>query len=181
MFSILEKEDIKCYLDIGANTGEFRNNVVKKIPTIKKSFLIEPEEVNYNFLVNHVDEKSSCVFFKIAIGYNSNLKCSILKSSNVGGHQIQKDDPNGQIELKTLEDLNIPVADLVKIDVEGMEYEIIINSKYLKMVKWMDVEFHQDPKDVREILDTNLPNFEIVLYQNGEGIEYGRCLLRNNS
>ena len=80
----------------------------------------------------------------------------------MGGHQVIKGD--GDIELKTLEDLGIPSVDLVKIDVEGMEDEIIENSTYLHGVRWIDVEFHCEPDAVRPFLEKHLPNFDIVLY-----------------
>lgn len=174
MFRILADENIESYLDIGANVGEFRNVVVEKLPTIKVSYLVEPEENNFNFLVDHVDRR--CILINAAIGYGSS-SCSLERSSNVGGHQVVKGE--GDIELKTLEELGILPVDLVKIDVEGMEDEIIENSTYLKSVKWIDVEFHREPSTVRAFLEENLPNFDIVLYQKGQGIEYGRCLLRN--
>jgi FkbM family methyltransferase len=175
MFQILSGKHIRSYLDIGANTGEFRNQVVAKIPTIEVSYLVEPETENFNFLVDNADCRT--ILFKAAIGYGGPSHCSLVRSSNVGGHQIEKIE--GDIELKTLEDLNIPIVDFVKIDVEGMEDEIIENSTYLRSVKWIDIEFHRDPSTVQAFLEKNLPNFDIVLHQKGQGIEYGRCLLRN--
>lgn len=177
MFDILSREDIKSYLDIGANTGEFRNQVVARIPSIKWSYLVEPELENFKFLSDHTANGSWWIAFRVAIGYGGPSRCSLVRSSNVGGHQIEKTE--GDVELKTLEDLDLPIVDLVKIDVEGMEDEIIENSTYLRSVKWIDVEFHRDPSTVRQFLEKNLPNFDIVLYQKGEAIEYGRCLLRN--
>jgi FkbM family methyltransferase len=174
MFKILADENIESYLDIGANVGEFRNVVVEKLQTIKVSYLIEPEEDNFNFLVDHVDRR--CILINAAIGYGSS-SCSLARSSNVGGHQAIKGD--GDIEMRTLEELGIPPVDFAKMDVEGMEYEIIENSTYLHGVKWLDIEFHREPDTVRPFLEEHLPNFDIVLYQKGSGIEYGRCLLKN--
>ena len=175
MFSILSREDIKSYLDIGANTGEFRNQVVAKICTIQESYMVEPETENFNFITNHCG--GWYVLIKAAIGYGGPSRCSLIRSSNVGGHQIGKTE--GDVDLKTIEDLDIPIVDFVKIDVEGMEDEIIENSTYLRSVKWIDIEFHRDPSTVQAFLEKNLPNFDIALYQKGQGIEYGRCLLRN--
>jgi FkbM family methyltransferase len=174
MFKILADENIESYLDVGANVGEFRNVVVEKLPTIRVSYLIEPDEENFNFLVDHVDRR--CILINAAIGYGGS-SCSLARSSNVGGHKVIKGV--GDIELKTLEELSIPPVDLIKIDVEGMEYEIIENSIYLQWAKWVDVEFHGDPREVPPFLDKHMPNFDIVLHQTGHGIEYGRCLLKN--
>lgn len=181
MLSVLMGEEIKYYLDIGANVGEFRNIIVEKIPTIIKSFLIEPEESNFNFLKENVTKKDDCVFFNVAVGYGSNSG-QILRSSNVGGHQIEKE--SGNVEIKELESFNIPIVDLLKMDVEGMEYEIIQESSYLKKVKWMDIEFHQTPDQsnnhfVKSFILENLPTFDIIVYQNDGLNNYGRCLLKN--
>ena len=82
MFKILADENIESYLDIGANVGEFGNIVAEKLPTIKMSYLIEPEEDNFKFLVHHV--KARCLLFNVAIGYGSS-SCSLARNSNIGG------------------------------------------------------------------------------------------------
>lgn len=179
MISVLKNEDIKYYLDIGANCGEFRNIIIENIPSIIASFLIEPEPNNFEFLQNHVSNKDECVFFNVAIGYSDSDFCDMVLSSNVGGHQITS-NKSGTIPLKKLEDLGIPVVDLVKMDVEGLEFDILKNSEYLKKVKWMDIEFHQTPEQestgfVKDFIEKNLENFDIVVHEN----TYGRCLLKN--
>jgi hypothetical protein len=103
----------------------------------------------------------------------------MVLSSNVGGHRITS-NKSGTIPLKKLEDLGIPVVDLVKMDVEGLEFDILKNSEYLKKVKWMDIEFHQTPEQesigfVKDFIEKNLENFDIVVHEN----TYGRCLLKN--
>jgi FkbM family methyltransferase len=182
MFDILEKENIISYLDIGANSGEFAKTVNVRIPTINKSFLIEPELENFEFLKSHAANVKNCVFYNLAIGYESN-RGTLLKSSNTGGHQIDK-LTDGDIKIKTLESLNIPVVDFIKMDVEGMEYEIIKNSEFLKKAKWLDIEFHQTPeqsnnKFVKSFILENLKTFDIIVYQNDGINDYGRCLLKN--
>ena len=182
MFSVLEKENIESYLDIGANTGEFTKTVNERIPTINKSILIEPEPENFEFLKNHVANVGNCFFYNLAIGYDS-TSGKLLKSSNAGGHQIDKSS-RGDVVIKTLEYLEIPIVDFVKMDVEGMEYEIIRESTYLKKVKWLDIEFHQTPEQsknhfVKNFILENLPTFDIIVYQNDGLNDYGRCLLKN--
>ena len=182
IFDILEKENIVSYLEIGANSGEFAKTVNERIPTISKSFLIEPESENFEFLKSHVTDIKNCVFYNLAIGYESN-RGALLKSSNTGGHQIDQ-LTDGDIEIKTLESLNIPVVDFIKMDVEGMEYEIIKKSEFLKKTKWLDIEFHQTPeqsnnKFVKSFILENLKTFDIIVYQNDGINDYGRCLFKN--
>ena len=70
--------------------------------------------------------------------------------------------------IDTLENLNIPVVDHVKIDIEGGEFDIIPNSKYLQNIKFIDIEFHWDtdkhdiPNEQRETyIKSNFPNHSI--------------------
>ena len=183
MFSILKTEPITSYLDIGANTGEYAKTVYNNIPTIKKYFLIEPEEENFNFMLSHIADLEGCVFYNFAIGYDSTCG-NLVRSSNMGGHQIEKLSSGGDTQIKTLESLEIPIVDLIKMDVEGMEYEIIQKSSYLKKVKWLDIEFHQTPDQsknhfVKKFILENLPTFDIIVYEDDGVNDYGRCLLKN--
>jgi FkbM family methyltransferase len=183
MFSVLKTEPITSYLDIGANTGEYAKNVCNNIPTIEKCFLIEPENVNFNFMVSHLDDLEQCVFYNFAIGYDS-VCGNLLRNSNTGGHQIEKLSSGGDVQIRTLESLEILVVDLLKMDVEGMEYEIIQKSSYLKKVKWLDIEFHQTLEQsknhfVKKFILENLPTFDIIVYENDGVNDYGRCLLKN--
>ena len=50
VIEILKQDKIKSYIDIGANVGEFCNVLFEKIDTLKKAYLIEPQEDNFIFL-----------------------------------------------------------------------------------------------------------------------------------
>ena len=65
-------------------------------------------------------------------------------------------------EEKTLEELELPIVDFIKIDIEGGEFNVIENSSYLQQIRWIDIEFHAliDPNYIK----THFPNYEIMLH-----------------
>jgi FkbM family methyltransferase len=180
-FNYLSKKNIKTYLDLGANVGEYSNIVLNKIPTIEYVYLIEPEKENYEFLLKHVSNKVNYESFNVAIGYG--IKKGFLSTNgNVGGFKLNGEG-GVEVAVTTFEDMNIPVVDLLKMDVEGFEYNIIENSTYLKKVKYLDIEFHQTPKQVGEgfipsYLKENMRTHEIIVFDENPSNKYGRCVLK---
>lgn len=171
----LKNNKIETYLDIGANIGEFCNVLFEKIPTLKKAYLIEPEQNNFEFLKNHVKLKD-IVFLNLAIGYN--LDCGKINfyDGNVGGFRLlhDKNQEGIEVQVKTLEDIDLPIVDFVKIDIEGGEYNIIPNSSYLQKIKWIEIEFHDYPNiPTRGYISSQFKNHKIVCIESLEG----RCLL----
>jgi FkbM family methyltransferase len=175
MIEILKANKIESYIDIGANVGEFCNVLFEKIPTLKKAYLIEPEKNNFEFLKNHVN-LNNILFLNLAIGYN--LKSSKINfyNGNFGGFKLLSDENEDGtlVEVKTLEDINLPIVDFVKIDVEGGEYNIIPNSLYLQKIKWIEIEFHDYYNiPTKEYVANQFKNHQIVHIESLEG----RCLL----
>lgn len=171
----LKNHNIKSYLDIGANVGEFCNVLFEKLPTLKKAYLIEPEIENFDFLKNNVTLKN-ILFFNVAIGYNISSPKITPYDGNIGGFQVIDSKNEGiEVIVKTLEELKIPKVDLVKIDIEGGEYNLIENSDYLQNIKWLDIEFHDYYNiPTRDYVKKYFPNHTIEIIESLEG----RCLLK---
>ena len=144
LINTLKFNKIESYVDVGANTGEFSNILFDQIPTLNNAYLIEPEENNYNFLQNNIKNKS--VLYKAAIGYNFTSGVLVNDNNNAGGHHLREmecvDDSFSNVEIKTLEELELPIVDFIKIDIEGGELNVIENSSYLQQIRWIDIEFH---------------------------------------
>jgi FkbM family methyltransferase len=176
LLKTLKSKDIKTYIDIGANVGEFCNILFEELNTLNHAYLIEPENENFLFMLNNVVRKDNVTPINVGIGYNI-TDGTLLGNNNVGGFKIIEGGSGQKIDVKTLEELNLPLVDLVKIDVEGMEYNIIENSTYLQKIKWIDVEFHDyHNKPLRPYVSKYFPNHTIVEIENLGG----RCLLKNN-
>ncbi len=176
VLKILKENAIVSYVDIGANIGEFCNVLVEKIPTLKTVYLIEPEKYNFEFLKSHVVAKDAS-FFNFAIGYGLTNFALDSGDGNVGGYKLVPSQHNESVDvqIKTLEEINLPVVDFVKIDIEGGEYNVIENSKYLQQIKYIEIEFHNyHATPTRGYVASKFPNHEIVCIEALEG----RCLLK---
>lgn len=181
VYEYLKDKDIKIYIDIGANTGAsilaFQANLNPKL-----IIGFEPDIDNFQFLTNTTGLLPHRRLYNIGIYYG-------LKSSKVygtgdqsaGGYMITMDDqykPVAYLEydgkvftLNTLEDIittNHPEIvnkiDLIKIDVEGSEYNIIEHSTLLKESRYLFIEFHVSPQEYcHQFIQQHLSNYEIVI------------------
>lgn len=178
IFNILKKENIKCYLDIGANVGEFCKCMFNKLPTLEKAYLLEPNIENFNFMVSHTKELN-VEYFNVGILYGNGKYELLQHNENVGGFQVIESEVGGVFNITTLESLSIPLVDLIKIDVEGGEFNIIENSIYLKTVKWLDIEWHDynGTRPTEEFISTHLPMYDTIFLENNKN----RSLLRNKN
>ena len=167
----LEQNKITSYIDLGANTGGVCSVLLEKIGTLEKCYLFEPQIDNFNFMLNNfrLDEKVVCHNFGIL--YTGKKFVDLFRcDNNVGGYTTIKssDDfnPSGdQMEVKRLEDFNFTRVDFIKIDVEGSEENIILNSTLLKEIKFIELELHErllDKKAAIEFLRKNLESHSII-------------------
>jgi len=181
IISYLKYKNILYILDIGANVGETANIFSEVFVNLKKSFLVEPNKENYNFILKNTKNSISEVF-NCAIGYYEEKMCLIpCPYGNVGGWKIgslKNHMEFNEVPVKELEELQIPIVDFVKMDVEGGEYNIIENSSYLKSVKFLEIEFHDMNINSKHFCEKHLQNHEIKIYQRYlETDNYNRVLL----
>ena len=71
---------------------------------------------------------------------------------------------NKMFELDTLENIIIDkdTPDFIKIDVEGAEKNILINSKIIKKAKYIIVEWNHNNMCFHKFVKQYLPNFKIL-------------------
>lgn len=167
----IKENSIKSFLDVGSNVGEVANILFENINSINSFYLIEPQKDNFLFLKQNTKQIKNCSYYDVGIYYGKSEAELFQDPSwkNVGSFTVeviqkQFKTTGEKIELKTLEELNIPTVDFVKIDVEGAEYNIIKNSTYIKEVKYIEVEFHDWSINNFEFIKSNLPSHKIAAY-----------------
>ena len=125
-------------IDVGSNIGDYTLLASKKVGDSGKVLSFEPLSetfltLNRNLQLNEI---TNCMFFQKAVGekpglanlYKNNLSGTMgfLDSSLNGQNLIKRDE----IEVVTIDDVltskHIDVANMIKIDVEGFEYEVLL-------------------------------------------------------
>lgn len=172
VINYLKSCDIESYVDLGANLGEVFNILKFYLHDLKKAYLFEPQLDNFAFLQERYKDNPDVRCFNFGIYYGKTQLPLYRRDKNIGGYSVNNAHETCKlvgetILLKTLEEFDIPVVDFVKIDVEGAEENIIRNSKYLKKVKYLDIEFHDDLRSletVSKLCRECFPNHKIMFY-----------------
>lgn len=123
----IKKKDI--VFDIGAHIGSFSIYAAHKGA---KVYAFEPDEKNFEILLkniklNNLQPQIKALNFGV---YRYDGIMTFYKGENAAGHSIvaKESEQKCEISVKTLktvfEELKISRVDLLKIDVEGSEYEI---------------------------------------------------------
>lgn len=152
-----ERNDIKIFVDIGANIGISTEFITKNIKSIEKSYLFEPDKDNFQLLQQRIETlKINAIPINKAIYYSDKDKMSVfgVGDNNAGGQFLEDVIKDNVKNKKNLEDYHkefvlarleteVPEQiDFIKLDVEGSEYNIIEFSEKVKNVKYLLVEFH---------------------------------------
>lgn len=150
--NLLDNKDI-VIIDLGSCRGEFINEM-NNLYNIKKAILVEPNPSNfihleekenyvlYNKLVSSKDNEIFDFYEDVKSPYNGSI---IFNYFNGKIHKIETISLN-RIVIEN----NIEKIDLLKIDIEGSEYDVLenIDESLLKIISQITVEFHDfiDPK-----------------------------------
>lgn len=172
-------------LDLGANLGIISILLSKKFP-FTKIYSFEASIINYNNLVKNINDNrcTNITAFNLAVWSKSDEILEIPTSpTNSGGSSIfykpefYQKYPVSKVKTISLPDIfsqnDIKSCKLMKIDVEGSEYEIFKNltSEYYTKINNLAIEFHRckaaESFDLRGNLKIN--NVPIVCEFNAGG------------
>jgi len=154
-------EDVKTVIDLGANVGLFSKYISRK-KEVRCIHALEPAEKPYKELKNQFYYYNNVHCHKIGVHYfngkskiNFDQESSILSTflDNAGGTRTTE-----EVDVKTLPDfmnsVNLPTVDLIKVDIEGLEYEVfnsMSDKDILRCSNWI-VEYHLNDDGKAEIL-----------------------------
>jgi len=139
--------------DVGANMGSFAIYAAKKGARV---YAFEPIKENYNRLIaniklNHLEQ--SITAFEYGIYSHSGTQSLHISDNNKGGHSVLDNGGHSAVEItiKRLADvfaeLGVSSVDLLKIDIEGAEYEIFehLTTDEAQKIKKIVGEYHMFP------------------------------------
>lgn len=183
--------DTGVFVDIGANIGavslyvdSLNHDRDETKPEIKV-YAVEPEPHNLGFLKQNIADNptKNITVVENAIWHEEKM----LQISNRGGNASIFEHPNNAwytevraISIETLfRKFGIKEADVMKIDIEGAEYDLLLNTpdSILKRIKFLTLEFDAN-NDGRfgQVVDKLARNFGIQILGSPErgGYIYGK-------
>jgi len=160
-------------IDMGANVGIFSTYATKAANNVKV-FAYEPSKENFSYLQTNISNNNlfdNIKPFKLAVTSKAGQKLTLyLHSLGSGGNSLYKNrvtecTATETIKTTTLEEIietnNIKQIDLLKMDVEGAEYDILLNlsKSVLSRIKRIVLEVHPDKvysiKDLEDFFRVN--------------------------
>lgn len=151
------KKDVKIIFDIGANYGNYTNELLKYFPS-SNYYLFEPGELPYKHLLNKFKDYPNVKVYNYAVSNNNSSKLLYYDKKGSGGaslyerrlkhfnNKFDKFEEVKSIQLNTLfknefnDDLFI--IDFCKVDVEGHEFAILDSIKNnFKKFRFIQFEF----------------------------------------
>jgi FkbM family methyltransferase len=140
-------------VDIGAQAGIFTVWAARKAPQ-GKVFSIEPHPKNYKYLLANktLNKLSHVKTYGLALGKQNGNITLYTSPANTGGHSIYNLENGRPITVPTftfesfLKQANIKHIDYLKIDTEGAEYDILLNTpkNILKNIDKIFLEYHDN-------------------------------------
>lgn len=154
-------DEIETVIDIGANVGLFSNYISWK-KNVKIIHALEPVSKPFNELRKQFCRYNGVKCHKIAIHYNNGKSIINTNDSesilNTFLNTCKTNNLTEEVEIMTLPTFlnsnNIDSVDLIKLDVEGLEYEIIhsMNDRELMRSKRWLIEYHLNENNKTENL-----------------------------
>jgi FkbM family methyltransferase len=170
-------------IDIGSHKGFFAKLCMDK--GCKQIHCFEPEPENFNQLVENLKDYKYFQAYNLAVSDRSGKRIlHRVLGHNTGLHSFYSEGPGIESNTVSLDDIldHIQKVSLLKIDAEGAEYEIIMNSKKLNKIKNIVGEYHDNytdkkSKDLFEFLEKN--NFTITKIKKSNQMS-GLFFAKNN-
>ncbi len=123
-------KEAKIIYDIGANIGNHTVYFAKKL-NAEKIYSFEPMPINYKiFEKNIADNKIENIVtpYNVALGAESSSASMAIEQENNNGTakiDLTSETPGETVKIITLDSLNLPMPDFIKIDVEGFELNVL--------------------------------------------------------
>ena len=145
--------DFNIAVDIGANVGLWAKPLTQKF---KQVIAFEPLEQVYSCLELNC-ENLPVELHKHALGSVNDVVEMVFNAENTGGSFVSEVG-TGTIQIKRLDDLNLPKVGLLKIDCERHELEVLKGAMDT-IIKYKPIIVCEQQADTNECAGTYLKSF----------------------
>ena len=182
-------DDLETVIDLGANVGLFSLYMLKK-RNCKRIYAVEPTKKAFSQLSESLHDELNSSIHKLAIHNfegKSKIK-SVEDNSTISGfiddvhpytqHNMKEEEVDVVTLSRFMNDHNLDHVDLIKIDIEGCEYDVIDSLSdfdLLKSDRYL-IEYHwAKTKNIKKIVDRfkflgyNILNNEDPTFDNDLG------------
>lgn len=109
----------RAVITAGANCGMYAHFYAQTFGVV---YAFEPDYLNFHCMVNN-NQLQNVIKMQAILGQSCGVAgINQFDITNVGMHTVK---PDGFIPMLTIDSLNLPVLDLIQLDVEGFEYNVI--------------------------------------------------------
>ena len=162
--------DIKniVFVDGGGYVGDTIPNIIKKFPSFKKIYVIEPNHLHINIAKRNFKNIKNIEFIECGLS-NKIVKIKEENNNNNCRHDYEAEN------LNTIDNLINEKVDFIKLDIEGAEQDALNGAKYTikEQTPILAICIYHKAQDWYKvpqiILDIN-PNYDIYLRHYMEGI-----------
>jgi len=136
-------------IDAGGHLGGFASNIYSRFRC--KILIFEPVQEYFDFILSRFMYNPDIQVRKMGLA-NQTAKCTIRKSRDISSIYLENEDPYIPEDIrvtqlsKIMKDENIEKVDLLKLNVEGSEYDVfddIFGNKMIKKFDNIQVQFHE--------------------------------------
>lgn len=132
MLTWIKPERMRTVLDIGAHVGTWSIPLSQKFQRVDA---YEPNDENFNFLVDNIGEIQNIIPWNFALGNNHKSYVSLKDGADNNGQthidEVYKNGASGLVQMLALDqmiDLHEDI-DLIKLDVEGYEQHVLMGGR----------------------------------------------------
>jgi FkbM family methyltransferase len=120
------------FIDVGAHIGKYTIRAARMVGGVGRVVAVEPDKGNFEFLIKNikVNGLENCVVLNVAAG-STDGEIILFSGPNSAENSITQDFGKGfhKVPVRALDNIlaenRIGDVDLIKVDVEGAEYEVV--------------------------------------------------------